>query len=280
MTPGKYLEEQEKAGSCRKERKMTEMTMIIRNVNDIPLRTPPIAPGILVKALVDESNSKLMRVGLMSWAPGTKSQTQPHYHSVEELQFVVSGHATLRDCNGEKYPLKPGTVFLCPPGVEGVHQIENTSDFPMTLLFIYPRQDYETIKYDISSGKKLKSSIFIRDIEDFKVEPQKSPDVRTKRIGNEKNADYLTAGIMWWGPGSKLTGVQPHYHSVEEFQLVLYGNASLTDCNGEKHSLGEGAMFHCPPGIGGLHGIENTSNFPMSLLFAYPSQDFESTPYL
>jgi quercetin dioxygenase-like cupin family protein len=253
--------------------------MFIRDINDMPLRSPPI-PGIPVKALADENNSKSMRVGIMSWGPGTKSQTQPHYHSVEELQVVLSGHATLHDCNGQKHSLKPGTVFLCPPGIEGLHQIENTSDFAMTLLFVYPRLDFETVKGEIPANKKMKSSIFIRELEDFPVEPQKSPDVRTKMICDKRNAANLTAGIMWWNPGGKLTGVQPHHHSVEEFQLVLYGNSTLTDCNGDKYPLNEGTMFLCPPGIGGVHGIENTSNFPMSLVFAYPSQDYETTPYL
>ena len=258
---------------------MTEMTMIIKDINDIPIKTPPNTPGIFVKALLDESNSKSMRAGLMSWAPGTKSQTQPHYHSVEEFQLVLDGHATLEDCNGMKHPLKPGTMFLCPPGAGGAHGIENASDFPMTLLFIYPRQDYETVKFD-TSGKKQRSTMLIRDIADVGLQPQTSPGVRTKRVCEKGTAENLLVGIMWWDAGSKLAGVQPHYHSVEEFQLVLYGNATLTDCNRNTHPLREGVMFHCPPGIGGVHGIENTSDFPMSLLFAYPTQELESTPYL
>ena len=259
---------------------MTEMTIIVKDVNDIALRTPAIAPGILVKPLLDESNSVSMRVGLMSWSAGSKSQTQPHYHSVEELQLVLQGHATLTDCSGDKYALNPGTVFLCPPGVEGAHAIENTSDFPMTLLFIYPRQDYDTVKCAPADGQRLHNRILLRNIEDIAVEPQRSPKVRTKRLCDERNADHLVAGIMWWDPGSRLDGLQPHCHSVEEFQLVLYGNATLTDCNRDEHPLREGVMFHCPAGLGGVHGIENTSDFPMSLLFAYPAQEFETTTYL
>lgn len=177
---------------------MTDMTMIVRDVNDIALRTPSIAPGILVKALLDESNSRSMRAGLMSWAPGTRSQTQPHYHSVEELQVVLQGHATLKDCNGKPYPLRPGTIFLCPPGIEGGHTIENTSDFPMTLLFIYPRQDFETVKYEPASVTKHQNRIVMQNIEDVKLEPQTCPNVRTKRICHKGNAENLLAGIMWW----------------------------------------------------------------------------------
>ncbi len=258
---------------------MSRMTMIIKDVADIPVRTPPLSPGIIVKVLADESNSKSFRAGIMSWSPKTKSQTQPHYHSVEELQIVLHGHATLEDCNGKKHVLRPGSIFLCPPGKGGAHAIENTSDFPMTLLFVYPSQVYETVKYERSPNERHRNKIVMQNIEDIKPQPPRAPDVRTKLICDKSNADSLYAGIMWWGAGSKLPGVQPHHHSVEELQLVLSGNAALADCNGKTHPLSEGVMFLCPPGVGGVHGIENTRDSPMSLLFVYPTQDFESTPY-
>ena len=258
---------------------MTRMTMLIKDLSDIPAVAPPISPGIAMKVLSDRSNSTSMRAGIMSWGPGTKSQTQLHYHSAEELQIVLHGYATLEDCNGRKHALRPGSIFLCPPGKGGAHGIENTSDFPMTLFFVYPCQDYETVKYDRSPGERHRSTMIIQNIEDIKPEPPRFPGVSAKILCNKSNADSLYAGIMWWGAGSKLPGVQPHYHSTEELQLVLSGNATLTDCNNRAHPLSEGTMFLCPPGVGGTHGIENTSDFPMSLLFVYPSQEVESTPY-
>ncbi len=259
---------------------MPKMTMIVKDIADIAVREPPLSPGIVVKVLADESNSRSMRAGIMSWSPHTRSQTQPHYHTVEELQIVLHGHATLEDCNGKKHALRSGSIFLCPPGKGGAHAIENTGDFPMTLLFAYPRQDYVTVKYERAPGERHRNKIVLQNIEDIKPEPPRAPDVRTKLICKKGNAGSLYAGIMWWGAGSKLTGIQPHYHSVEELQLVLTGSASLTDCNRKTHRLREGVMFLCPPGVGGVHGIENTSDSPMSLLFVYPVQDLESIPYL
>lgn len=258
---------------------MKKVTMVIKNVNDIPAKTNPVAPGIFVKFLLDESNSRSMKAGIMAYSPGTRSPTQPHYHSAEELQIVLHGHASLEDCNGKKHPLRPGSIFLCPPGKGGAHGIENTSDFPMTLFFIYPCQDYETVKYDRAPGERHRNKIIIRNIEEIKPEPPRFPDVSAKMLCSKGNADSLYAGIMWWGAGSKLPGVQPHYHSAEEFQLVLSGSATLTDCNDKAHPLREGTMFLCPPGVGGVHGIENTSDSPMSLLFVYPSQDVQNTLY-
>ena len=259
---------------------MPKMTMVIKDVADIPVRTPPTSPGIITKVLLDETISKSMRAGIMSWAPGTKSQTQPHYHSVEELQIVLHGHAALEDCNGKKHALGPGSMFLCPPGKCGAHAIENTGDFPMTLFFVYPRQVFETVKYERALGERHRNKIILQDVKDVKpLTPEQFPLVSVKIICNKENADSLYAGIMWWQAGCKLTGHQPHYHSVEEFQWVLSGNATLSDCNQRTHPLSEGVMFLCPPGVGGVHGIENTSDYPMSLLFVYPEQNPQSTPY-
>jgi quercetin dioxygenase-like cupin family protein len=122
---------------------MTKMTMIIKDVKDVPVRKPPYAPGIQAKILLDKSNSDSMLAGLMWWGPGAKMQ--PHYHSAEELQLVLHGHATLTDCNGDKHPLREGVMFHCPPGIGGTHGIENTSDFPMSLLFAYPSQEFESV---------------------------------------------------------------------------------------------------------------------------------------
>jgi uncharacterized cupin superfamily protein len=252
-------------------------SIIIRDVNDMPLRSPPI-PGIPVKNLLDESNSRFMRVGLMSWPPGAKSPTQPHLHSVEELQIVLNGHATLADCNGDMHPLRPGTMFLCPPGPQGVHAIHNTSDLAMTLLFIYPRPDFETQKYEVGKGKRLESSILLRNFEDIKVDPPVDPKLSTKRLCGTGNSDYTDATITWCQPGGNITGGQ-HYHSTEEFHLVLYGRMELTDGDGRKHILREGGMSVCPSGAGGAHRIENTSDFPTCLLVVHPLLEYETAKF-
>jgi quercetin dioxygenase-like cupin family protein len=248
--------------------------IIIGDVNDMPLRNPPI-PGIPVKNLLDESNSKSMRAGLMSWPPGAKSPTQPHLHSVEELQLVVNGHATLTDCNGDRRPLRPGTMFLCPPGPAGVHAIHNSSDLAMTLLFIYPQPSFETQKFEVGRGERLQSTILLQDIESIKADPVVDPKVRTKRLCGTGNSEYSDATITWCEPGAKLTG-GGHYHSTEEFQLVLYGQMELTDGDGKTHVLREGGLALCPAGSSGTHRIENTSDFPMCLLVVHPLLKYET----
>jgi quercetin dioxygenase-like cupin family protein len=253
--------------------------IIIRDINDLPLRTPPI-PGIPVKTLLDESNSRSMRAGMMSWSPGAKSATQPHQHSVEEFQLVLSGNAALIDRNGDAHRLRPGTMFLCPPGPDGIHAVHNSSDFAMTLLFVYPRQDFETTKSEVGQVKTFRSTILMREIEDIKAGATTVPGIRRKRLCGPGSSDLVVADVAWYEPGANLTGEQMHYHSSEEFQLVLYGRAELTDSDGKRHVLREGTMSVCPSGAGGAHGIQNTSDFPMSLLIVHPVHEYETHEYL
>ena len=118
--------------------------MIVRDLEDIPLREP-VGSHASTKILVDEHNAEHLRVGYMWWQPGSKGGM--HYHDVEELQLILYGNGRLTDCDGSQYPLHAGTMFLCPPGEGGAHQIENTSQFSMCLLFVYPAQDFRTEQY-------------------------------------------------------------------------------------------------------------------------------------
>jgi quercetin dioxygenase-like cupin family protein len=254
-------------------------SIFISDVNDLPLRTPPI-PGIPVKVLLGASNCRTMQAGLMSWSPGAKSQTQPHYHSVEEFQLVVAGHATLNDCNGDKHPLRPGTMFLCPAGEDGVHGVHNTSDLAMTLLFLYPQQDFETVKMDAVPGKRLKSTILMRETEDIKAEAAVTQGTRKKRLCGPSDSVYVSAEIAWCDPGASLTRGQVHYHSTEEFQFVLHGRAEITDGDGRKSVLREGMMAVCAAGDGGAHGIGNNSDFPACLLIVHPVHQYETKEHL
>jgi len=131
---------------------MTKSTMIVRDLVDIPNETERVNASM--KLLVDKRNAENLRVGYMWWKPGSK--VDMHYHDVEELQLILYGNGRLTDCEGKRHPLRAGTMFHCPPGESGAHQIENTSQFPLCLLFIYPRQTFLSIslKPDKTSNRK------------------------------------------------------------------------------------------------------------------------------
>jgi uncharacterized cupin superfamily protein len=138
---------------------MPKNKMIVQELKDIPSRqsssTLTPSSGIRVKILCgDHIPTESLLVGFMQWDPGKKSTR--HYHpNCEEIQYILYGDGILRDCEDNEYPLRAGTFFYCPKGIEGTHQIDNSkSDTPLALIFGYPSNNRETIKrveYDEST---------------------------------------------------------------------------------------------------------------------------------
>ena len=63
-----------------------------------------------------------LRVGLASYKPGAIEAL--HWHPIEAFYFVLSGHATVRDYEGNEYEVGPGSAIYAPPGIAGAHEWE------------------------------------------------------------------------------------------------------------------------------------------------------------
>ena len=63
-----------------------------------------------------------LRVGLASYKPGAIEEL--HWHPIEAFYFVLSGHATVRDYEGNEYEVGPGSAIYAPPGIAGAHEWE------------------------------------------------------------------------------------------------------------------------------------------------------------
>jgi quercetin dioxygenase-like cupin family protein len=84
-------------------------------------RQPAVTKGQTMKWLVghDAEPSDRVRVGLATYAPGKVEQL--HWHPIEALYFVISGHATVRDLEGNEHEAGPGTTIYAPAGIAGAH---------------------------------------------------------------------------------------------------------------------------------------------------------------
>ena len=63
-----------------------------------------------------------IRVGLATYKPGAIEEL--HWHPIEAFYFVLSGHATVRDYDGNEYEVGPGTAIYAPAGIAGAHEWE------------------------------------------------------------------------------------------------------------------------------------------------------------
>ena len=63
-----------------------------------------------------------VRVGRATYKPGTYEQL--HWHPIEACYYVISGHATVRDVEGNEYEVSAGSMIYAPPGIAGAHEWE------------------------------------------------------------------------------------------------------------------------------------------------------------
>lgn len=61
-----------------------------------------------------------VRLGRASYLPGTYEQL--HWHPIEACYYVISGHATVRDVEGNEYEVSAGSIIYAPAGIAGAHE--------------------------------------------------------------------------------------------------------------------------------------------------------------
>ena len=102
-----------------------ELKSTLRVVNEAQLKAQVgVTEGQMMKRLVGcpEIPTDRIRAGLATYAPGTKEEL--HWHPIESYYFVISGHATVRNFEGEEFEVGPGCSIYAPPGIAGAHEWE------------------------------------------------------------------------------------------------------------------------------------------------------------
>ena len=83
-----------------------------------------VTDGQTIKPLVGhaERPTDRIRTAFATYEPGTVEAL--HWHPIEAFYFVVSGHATVRNIEGEEFEVGPGSYIYAPPGIAGAHEWE------------------------------------------------------------------------------------------------------------------------------------------------------------
>jgi len=82
------------------------------------------------------------------------------------------------------------------------------------------------------------------------------------------SSDSLLAGFLVLEPGNR---VRRHYHDIEEFQYIAYGNGVARDLLGTEQLVYPGSVIYCAAGREGAHEFENNTDLPLAILFIYPN---------
>jgi mannose-6-phosphate isomerase-like protein (cupin superfamily) len=98
-------------------------TLRVYDQADVP-GGPGVTEGQTYQKLigVDDRPTDRVRLGRATYEPGTLEQL--HWHPIEALYYVISGHGTVRDVEGNEYPVGPGSIVYAPAGLAGAHEWE------------------------------------------------------------------------------------------------------------------------------------------------------------
>lgn len=108
----------------------------VRSAGEEWYRAPKV-PGSTVAMFIDGSVPGAdLYGGVNVLAPGAAIPT--HWHSVGELQFILSGTGVTVDRDGVESPIGPHSVIFAPAGRDGAHGFTNTGLVPLSILFVYP----------------------------------------------------------------------------------------------------------------------------------------------
>ena len=133
-----------------------EVKPTLQVVNEASLRWQKgVTDGQTIKALVGHADrpTDRIRTALATYEPGTIEAL--HWHPIEAFYFVVSGHATVRNIEGEEFEVGPGSYIYAPPGIAGAHEWEVKE----SLQLLSMRASTESVrKMQFTVDKKTKRS--------------------------------------------------------------------------------------------------------------------------
>jgi quercetin dioxygenase-like cupin family protein len=101
-----------------------------------------------------------IRVGFASYEPGAIEEL--HWHPIEAFYYVLSGHATVRDYEGNEYEVEAGSAIYAPAGIAGAHEWEVKEG--LTLLAVRATTESDR-KLQFTVDKKTKRSYI--DLDDL-----------------------------------------------------------------------------------------------------------------
>jgi len=133
-----------------------EVKSTLQVVNEASLKWQTgVTDGQTIKALVGHADrpTDRIRTALATYEPGTIEAL--HWHPIEAFYFVISGHATVRNIEGEEFEVGPGSYIYAPPGIAGAHEWEVKE----SLQLLSVRASTESVrKMQFTVDKKTKRS--------------------------------------------------------------------------------------------------------------------------
>ena len=136
-------------------------TLTVFNESDVEGK-PGYVEGMRVKRIVgtNEHPTERITINRASFEPGAVSPF--HWHPIEVFYFVISGRAFIRDIEGNKREMTPGSVLYAPPGIASSHEWEVIEK--LELLAVRATADSEKLMQFTVDKSSKESSITLHDL--------------------------------------------------------------------------------------------------------------------
>jgi mannose-6-phosphate isomerase-like protein (cupin superfamily) len=136
-------------------------TLKVINSANIESKPGKAKKGHTIQSLIGtDIPTDRMRVTLATFEPNILEKL--HWHPIEAFYYIISGHAIVRDIEGNESEVGPGMAIYCPAGLAGAHEWE-TKDKVQLLAF---RATLETNrKFQFTVDKETKRSYI--DLDDL-----------------------------------------------------------------------------------------------------------------
>jgi len=111
---------------------------------------------------------------------------------------------------------------------------------------------------------------------DWETRPGRTDGVRWKLLvdADRMPSHGLSLGVLEFPPGTVLA---PHRHSPQEVYLIQAGKGELR-IGDETRDVGPGTVVYIPENH--LHGIANTGDTPLTLMWIFPTDTWAEVEYL
>lgn len=116
---------------------------------------PGVTAGQTMARLVGcpEIPTDRVRAGMATYKAGTIEAL--HWHPIESFDFVISGHAIVRDIEGNEFEVGPGSFIYAPPGIAGAHEWEVKEGLQLIAFRATPESNR---KFQFTVDKQTKRS--------------------------------------------------------------------------------------------------------------------------
>ena len=118
----------------------------------------------------------------------------------------------------------------------------------------------------------------IRHLDDvaWETRPGRTDGVRWKLLidADRGPSRGFSLGILQFPPGTTLA---PHHHGPQEIYWIRDGHGELL-IGGEKQQVGPNSIVYIPENC--VHGIANTGDTPLTLMWVFPTDTWGEVEYL